>query len=163
MKRKKKLYIKTVLAVSILLCIFLSCATVTPREEATRRGFAAMRARNFDIAVDEFTEAIRLEPNRAASYSSRGNAYTELGEFELALADFNTAIAIQPERGWTPFPYYYRGLMYEKWGDYENAILDLEYALRIIAGDPTYDNFRPTIRNDLERIRRFWRIENPNL
>ena len=48
------------------------------------------------IAVDQFSRAIRLDPNRIDSYLDRGEALEELGEFSLAIQDYDQAIRLDP-------------------------------------------------------------------
>jgi tetratricopeptide (TPR) repeat protein len=63
------------------------------------RGFFYMRQRDFDKAIADFTELIRLKEQIPAlnGYHHRANAYQEKGEFELALADLTRAIEWAPE------------------------------------------------------------------
>src|SRR5262249_42968739 len=41
-----------------------------------RRGIAYNRKRQYPRAIEDFDQAIRLNPNFAAAYGGRGNAYT---------------------------------------------------------------------------------------
>ena len=45
-------------------------------------------------AVDDFSEAVRLEPTRAEHYFKRGMAYEQLGEHEKASDSFASAIEL---------------------------------------------------------------------
>lgn len=69
----------------------------------------------FDKAIEEFSKAIRLDPNLAKAYSNRGMAYLRKREFDKAIEEFNKAI----ERRWDYAPAYCnRGeawLHMEKW------------------------------------------------
>jgi Tfp pilus assembly protein PilF len=51
----------------------------------------------YQKAVDDFNEAIRLEPTRASHYFKRGIAYSELGEHEKASSSFASAIQYDEE------------------------------------------------------------------
>ena len=46
---------------------------------------------NYDKAITDYTEAIRLEPNYVAAYVGRGNIYLRTGNRAEANADFATA------------------------------------------------------------------------
>jgi Tfp pilus assembly protein PilF len=47
-------------------------------------------------AINDLTEAIRLEPNNSELYLVRGASYTYSGNFEKAIEDCNQAIRISP-------------------------------------------------------------------
>jgi tetratricopeptide (TPR) repeat protein len=50
---------------------------------------------NFDKAIADYTEAIRLAPNFVV-YSTRGLAYQSKGDLDHAIADFESALRINP-------------------------------------------------------------------
>jgi tetratricopeptide (TPR) repeat protein len=47
--------------------------------------------RDYDKAISDYTEAIRLNPNYAAAYHDRGLAYKQLGKNAQSQADFDKA------------------------------------------------------------------------
>ena len=52
---------------------------------------------DFDRAIADYNEAIRLNPKSALAYFARGRSYLFAGSVEKALADFNQASANAPE------------------------------------------------------------------
>ncbi|WP_442894375.1 tetratricopeptide repeat protein [Bradyrhizobium sp. AZCC 1693] len=46
--------------------------------------------------MKDYDEALRLEPQRARTYSNRSAAYRKLGRTEKAIEDVTTAIRIDP-------------------------------------------------------------------
>ena len=56
------------------------------------RGNAYYYKRNYDKAVEDYTEAIRLNPNYVDVYENRGSAYTAA----KAINDYTEAIRIKP-------------------------------------------------------------------
>ena len=66
-------------------------------DEALERGNAAMDRRDYGTAIEEYSEAIRLDPDADAAYHNRGNAYADLGEYAKAISDFNQSIRLAPE------------------------------------------------------------------
>jgi len=60
------------------------------------RGETAFKQKNWDKAIAEYTEAIKLNPNYTDAYTSRGAAYLEKGNIDLARADVNSALKIDP-------------------------------------------------------------------
>jgi len=47
-------------------------------------------------AIDDYTAAIRLEPNNAKAYISRANCYMRTDDSERAILDFSEAIRLEP-------------------------------------------------------------------
>ncbi|MDR0588719.1 MAG: tetratricopeptide repeat protein [Burkholderiales bacterium] len=64
------------------------------------RGRVYLAEGNNDLAIDDFTQAIRLNPNDASAYNYRGfSQYTKtysLEDIERAVADYNLAIRLDP-------------------------------------------------------------------
>ena len=52
---------------------------------------------DFDKALADLTEAIRLDPKLAQAYLCRGEAYSEKGEHGKAIADITEAIRLEPK------------------------------------------------------------------
>jgi len=83
---------------------------------------------NYDRVIDEYTQAIQIEPNNAAAYHGRGFAYFNKREYDLAIADYTQAIKIDPKNAVT---YNNRGAAYNSKGNYDLAIADLDQAIRL--------------------------------
>ncbi len=60
-------------------------------------------------AIDDYTKAIKLNPQDAAAYYNRGIAYDDLGEYQKAIDDYTKAIELAPQDA---SAYYYRGIAY---------------------------------------------------
>jgi len=56
-----------------------------------------LKTGQYDQAIKNYTEAIRLDPKIALAYSSRGTVYLQLGKKELAIQDFEKALSIDPD------------------------------------------------------------------
>jgi len=86
----------------IFFVLFLSlvfgavCVYGQAAQAAYDRGLAALKQENYDKAITEFTEAIRLDPNNVDAYLLRGASYYAKGDKDRALADANTALRIEP-------------------------------------------------------------------
>ena len=64
--------------------------------DAIKEGNAAYSAGSFDKAIANFNEAIRLHPDDASVFNSRGSAYAHKGNLYRAIADYNEAIRLKP-------------------------------------------------------------------
>ena len=53
--------------------------------DAFNKGLDAYNRRDYESAIVDFTEAIRLNPNYAAAYTNRGNAYRAKGDNDRAI------------------------------------------------------------------------------
>jgi tetratricopeptide (TPR) repeat protein len=51
----------------------------------------------YQLAIDYFNKAIRLEPAHVHALSTRGLAYVSYGQYQLAIADFNQTISLKPD------------------------------------------------------------------
>ncbi len=107
--------------------------TTTPRERLTPREFFN-RALNkykqgdYQGAIEDYTQAIRLDPNYAKAYHGRGIARYDLGDLQEAMADYNQAIRLDPN--YAP-AYNNRGTARDDLGDLQEAIADYTQAIRL--------------------------------
>lgn len=86
----------------------------------------------YDQAIADDNEAIRLDPKDAYAYSNRGAAYENKGQHDQAIADYNHAIELNPE---DEYAYRDRGLVYENKGQYDEAIADENQAIHVSPKD----------------------------
>lgn len=91
------------------------------------RGVAYRIKANYAQAIDDFNEAIRLEPKFANAFNNRGVAYRNMGDLDHALADYDQAVSIKPDY-WAAF--YNRGLVLTDKEAYAKAIADFTTVLR---------------------------------
>jgi len=81
----------------IVLLLIVGCMSREERsDEAFDRGYAAMERKDYDKAIAEYTEAIRLDPQSDAAYHNRAHVYFGKKEYARAIADYNEAIRINP-------------------------------------------------------------------
>jgi len=60
------------------------------------RGNVHLSNRNYDRAIDDYNEAIRLDPKYAIGFNNRGLAYQRKGQTDRAIEDYDEAIRLNP-------------------------------------------------------------------
>src|SRR3954447_26685166 len=98
----------------------------------SNRGIAHARAGDFDRAIADFDQAVRLNPSYTRAYVSRGNAQLAKRDFDRAIASFDQAIRLDPRNAATLTG---RGSALAAKGEHDRAIADFDSALKI---DPNY-------------------------
>jgi tetratricopeptide (TPR) repeat protein len=83
---------------------------------------------DYDRAIADYSEAIRLDPKLVPAYHSRGMVYYFKHDYDRAIADFDRALKLDPKNGYI---YDSRGNAYLTKGDYDRAIADLDQAIRL--------------------------------
>lgn len=58
------------------------------------RGISHEKLGQFEEAVADFSEVVRLEPDNVNAYFSRGSALDSLGRFEKAVEDYTKALVL---------------------------------------------------------------------
>ena len=96
-----------------------------PAIDAYDRGMDHAKKGEFDKAIAEFTEAIRLDPEYTAAYCDRGFTYDEKGDVDKAIADYTETIRLNPKYA---DAFYNRGVGYEDKGDKAKAEADFAKA-----------------------------------
>ncbi|GAL94912.1 MAG: tetratricopeptide repeat protein [Microcystis wesenbergii TW10] len=92
------------------------------------QGVKRLQQGDLEAAINNFNEAIRLNPNYAQAYGNRGIAYSRLQQYDQSLADYNQFIRFNPN---SAAAYYNRATLYDKLGDSQKAIADYDPAIRL--------------------------------
>ena len=102
------------------------------RDSANRahynRGLLHVTRGHPKLAIDDFTQAISIDPEDIDAYNSRGLMQLNLGHSELAIDDFTQAIKINPHY---IFAYNNRGIAHDRNGNYQMAIDDFTRTIQI--------------------------------
>ena len=81
-----------------------------------------------DKAIENFKEAINLNPRYAKAHNDLGTVYGKIGEFDLALEEFNAAIKIDKDYADAHFN---KGILLEFLGEEDKAREEFEAAIRL--------------------------------
>lgn len=92
---------------------------------------------DYDRAIADYSEAIRLNSKYPSAFNNRGNAYKAKGDLDRALADYNEAIRLDRKHA---NAYGNRANVYKARGDLDRALTDYDAALRIRPGANDYNN-----------------------
>ncbi len=142
-------------------CIDLGDLTVDNLAAAYfNRGNAYYDIGDFNQAIRDYDDVIRLDLSGADAHTNRGLAYLKKDNYRQAIRDFGEAISVDP--GFA-VAYHNRCLVLALMGRSKEALLDCNYSLRLIPNNPLSLDSRARAywqldeqdkaRQDLERAR----------
>lgn len=99
------------------------------------RANQSQRAGDNRRAIQEYSDAIRLDPSLVNAYTGRGLSYYRLGDRDRAFDDYSTAIRLEPNTRRAAVPYLNRAIVWRERGNSERAFEDIENSLRL---DPKF-------------------------
>lgn len=83
---------------------------------------------DYQGAIADFSEIIRINPQEVEAYYNRGIAYAKLQDYQGAIADFNQALILDPTIAEI---YLERAKVYLQLGERDSAIADLNKAKQL--------------------------------
>src|SRR6266702_4096020 len=96
------------------------------------RGPRSFNGKDYDRAIADYGEAIKLSPKDAWAVAHRCEPYESKEDHDAAIADCTEAIKIDPKYGWA---YNNRGVAYYGLHEYEAALADHAEAIRVNSRD----------------------------
>jgi tetratricopeptide (TPR) repeat protein len=103
---------------------------------------AGTNKKEYDKAIADYTDAIRVDPGNAAALNGRGDAWANKKEYAKAIADYAEAIKLDPKDARS---HYNRGTARTTTQDYDKAIADFTEAIRLNPEDAGAYNLRAWI------------------
>lgn len=100
-------------------------------------GKMMLEAGNFEYAITEFTETLRLSPASEVGHYGLGIALDKIGKADEAVVHYQKTIEINPNQA---FARYHLGNALFKQGKVDNSIIQLKEALRIQPDSPFVHN-----------------------
>jgi tetratricopeptide (TPR) repeat protein len=101
--------------------------------------------KEYDLAIGDCNDAIRLDPRYEVAHSSRGLAWYAKGEYDRAIADYGEAIRLDPRY---PAAFNNRGNAWRAKRDYDRALADYTEAIRLDPKDAFAFNNRGIVWSD---------------
>jgi len=150
--RSKNAAVKTVAAILTAVSVCALCALSSQRcrvwkdsislwtdaiknypsvEAYLGRGVAYANAGNPEAALEDYNNAVRIEPSYVDIYKNKGNLYMETGDKEKALEEYEKAARINPQYGDI---FTNRGNVYLSSGRVDKAIEDYSTAIKLSPG-----------------------------
>lgn len=114
------------------------------------RGLSYDRIKKYDLAVSDFTEAIKLDSTDMASFIDRGLSEMHAGNFEKAKEDFNYVVVKNSNNGMMEAAFYWLARINYSQGKFGVVIKNCDRYFTINAKDPELYFIRGTA-NDMLR------------
>lgn len=94
----------------------------------TCRGIVRHGQGEYDLAIADYSAALKLDSKLALAFCNRGLAWQAKGDYDQALADYNEAIRLNPKYA---LAYRSRASAWHANQDFDQAIADCDEALRL--------------------------------
>jgi tetratricopeptide (TPR) repeat protein len=100
-----------------------------------QRGIVYGRKGEYDLALQDFDQVVRLKPEDPDALFDRGLTYGKKGDYDREIEDYGHAISLNPDFAEA---FNNRGVVYNSKGEYDRAIQDDD---RAVASAPDSDSF----------------------
>ncbi len=98
-----------------------------------KRGMAKVDNGDFKGSIQDFSEAVNINPNYEKAYYCRADAYEKLKKWKMAIQDYSKIIDSDVN---SSKAYSLRGKVYEKTSNYNKALIDFNTAIEIDPNHP---------------------------
>lgn len=96
------------------------------------RAYSYSFKKDYNRAIADFNQAIKLDPDFADAYNGRGITYYFLKQFDRAIADFSQAIKLKPDLA---VAYNNRGVAYRELKQFDRAIANYTQVIKLRSDD----------------------------
>jgi tetratricopeptide (TPR) repeat protein len=114
-----------------------------------QRGVDHVRTRQYKEALEDFSEAIKIQPSNQHDYFFRGKVHVLNDDDKAALPDLTKSISLSAEN---PYALLERGKLYYRQKNYKNAVDDLTKAVKLTPNDPKAHEFRALALNNIHKF-----------
>jgi tetratricopeptide (TPR) repeat protein len=95
-------------------------------------GETYLAKKKYAMAVMNYTQAIKNDPDNVDFYLARAAAYNKTRQYSLAIKDINKYLSSKKSTDSQAIPYFCRGYAYGQLGNYERSIEDFTQAITFI-------------------------------
>ena len=95
------------------------------------RGYGYFQKSQYDLALQDFNQALQLDPGSLLAYENRGNLYLTTGKYEQAIQDLSQALRLDANGSDVASVYYFRALAYSDNGEYSQAVADFSQTIAL--------------------------------
>lgn len=106
--------------------------TASLAQQSYFSGLVHFEKQDYELAINDFDEAIRQDPSYGLAYSTKGKALIHLGHYQLAIGELDDAIRLEPRFA---MAYRNRAVAYVGLGEEGRGIDDYDIAIRL---DPQF-------------------------
>ena len=96
------------------------------------RGNGYRMKEEYDRAIADYTDAIRIDPTYVFAFKNRGSVYQHQGDLDRAIADYSEAVRLDPAFA---IAFANRASAYQEKGDFDRAIADFTTLIRLSPRD----------------------------
>ena len=111
-----------------ILMSFILTLIIGKVYQITHRGVAYSQKDDYDRAIADFSEVIRLHPEYSVAFVHRAIAYARKRDNDRAIADFNEAIRLDPTNA---LAFCYRGELKRQINEATSGNADIEKARQL--------------------------------
>jgi tetratricopeptide (TPR) repeat protein len=112
--------------VVVVLWLFLAQSARHRVDQLKTTGLELVKRGDPQAALEEFNQAVELEPDNPEAHYNRGNVHYDLGNYQAALEDYDRTLELSPNK---INAFYNRGLTHYELENYPEAIADFTRAI----------------------------------
>lgn len=135
-KRVLVLALAALILTSFMSAVWAQAKPQSPAQTAEKaydEGFKLMQQKKYQMAVEQFNNAIAKNPKFTKAYSMRGSCYFILKDYKAAIADMDKALEFTPQDVTSLFT---RGQAYLFLGDSKKALVDFNALSKLQPENP---------------------------
>ena len=129
-RNKALLFFGVLLAVVAVIVYWRTGVEEVPGDYHVKKANYRLEDGQYDKAIEEFKQALELNPDHAMAHLGLAISYMQKGETELALQEFDATLALD---GNIAVAYADKGILYDRLGKYEKALANYKKALELDA------------------------------
>lgn len=123
--------------------VLVACSGQTSTKDFNNQGVDKLDRKDYAGAIEDFNQALQLNPHNTKAYFNRGFAYANLEKYQNAIDDYTHAIEGNPQDA---DAYYNRGLSYSYLENDKAAIEDLQKAAQLYQQKGLKDGYQDAMK-----------------